>query len=186
MIKVTVTGVQGSGKTTLAEALAEEAVRCGYTVEVVEEAARNSPLPINEDATVLSQNYLFAEQLRHETIAEHNDCDIVICDRSILDCMVYYASMLKTHPEYNHTYFYPLLLLAQTHMTTYDLVARLPLNINRINNAVDDVRSKDIDFANVIDALFDYYIDPYVNTESTTVDGLMHKIRVVMGWREQQ
>jgi deoxyadenosine/deoxycytidine kinase len=186
MIKIAVTGVQGSGKTTLVKALGAMCWERDSTVKLVDEVARDSPLPINEDATVLSQNYLFAEQLSRETVAECGDFDIVICDRSIIDSMVYYAYMLREHPEYNHAYFYPLLDVAQAHMATYDIVARLPLNIDRIISANDVVRSDSLEFAATIDRMFDWYVGDYVNTPATDVKGLMRGITAIMDRRKQR
>ena len=88
MVKIAFIGAQSTGKTTRAKKLSKE-----KGLLLVTEAARSCPLPINQKATREAQIYIFATQLQREiiqmAIAERYKMDGIVCDRSLLDSLVY-------------------------------------------------------------------------------------------------
>ena len=88
MIKIAFIGAQSTGKTMRAKKLSKE-----KGLLLVTEAARSCPLPINQKATREAQIYIFATQLQREiiqmAIAERYKMDGIVCDRSLLDSLVY-------------------------------------------------------------------------------------------------
>lgn len=168
-IKIAITGVHGSGKTTFISDLMIELAKRGK-VCVVSEAARDCPFPINEDATYESQVWMFAEQLKRESEASVCDPDFIICDRSIMDSVVY----ASWGDSVNSGMLRAMSTMAREYMRTYDIVVRMPLNLEYL---VDDgVRAVDLDFAYGINDLFDFYIDRHVTTKRTTVEGILYEI----------
>jgi tRNA uridine 5-carbamoylmethylation protein Kti12 len=86
--KFSFTGSHGTGKTTAAYDLATALKKEGYDVNIITEAARSHPkhLPINENATIETQEWIFAEMLKRELEA---NAQIAICDRTLLDVFAY-------------------------------------------------------------------------------------------------
>ena len=84
--KIGIMGAHGTGKTTLANNLADEFDQFTY-VKVLDEAARLCPFPVNEEMTLQSQKWLVARQIAGEHLADV--ADVVICDRTVLDPVVY-------------------------------------------------------------------------------------------------
>jgi thymidylate kinase len=85
-IKIAFTGTHGTGKTTAALELTTELKKRKINAELISEAARSCPLPINKATTVKSQTWIFAEMIRRE-----QECcsDVIICDRTLLDVIAY-------------------------------------------------------------------------------------------------
>ncbi len=86
--KIAFVGTHGVGKTTLCYALAARLKARDVILDVVEEVARRSPLPINRDTTIAAQSWILHTQIADELVAA-NRHDVVICDRSVLDNYVY-------------------------------------------------------------------------------------------------
>ena len=63
--------------------------RIGLNSQLVEEAARGCPYPLDESADYRTQEWILDEQIRREKQAEEQEPDLVICDRSVLDTLVY-------------------------------------------------------------------------------------------------
>ena len=87
-LKVAFVGTHGVGKTTLCFDLASQLKRLDLGVDLVKEVARRCPLPINRDTTLQAQAWILHTQIARE-IATAAQCDIVICDRSVLDNYAY-------------------------------------------------------------------------------------------------
>ena len=85
-IKIGFTGTQGTGKTTACYELSTELKKKGYDVNIITEAARSCPLPINENTTVKSQLWIFGETIKREM---GSNARITVCDRTLLDIVVY-------------------------------------------------------------------------------------------------
>ena len=87
-MKVAFLGAQSTGKTERAKALSKS-----DNLLLVTEAARSCPLPINRQASREAQLFIFATQLKKEieqaVVAERYDMNGIVCDRSLLDPLVY-------------------------------------------------------------------------------------------------
>ena len=113
MIKIAFSGTHGTGKTTSAfEHAAELKMRYpDRTVGILSENVVNCPLPINREATVQSQLWIFADHLRQE-IELSTKYNILVCDRSVYDAIAYMwridettaIGMLRTVTDYARTY----------------------------------------------------------------------------------
>ena len=84
------TGTHGTGKTTAVNALADM-LKTEYShLKIVKlpEVARACPWPINQNTSPEGQHQIFHAQLAAE-LAAGRDADILICDRSGLDSLIY-------------------------------------------------------------------------------------------------
>ena len=164
MLKIGITGVHGSGKTTLANKLEKEYSADGKRVHVVREVARRCTC---KRGTIPCQEWIWEHQMAAEKYAMSLDVDMVICDRTVMDNLMYYLNVIEQHVFMHEEYakvirrWWGLYDEAVRWIPTYDRVIRMPLNLEWLQ--VDDpVRPKDVDCARWIDLLFDIYVQRYV------------------------
>ena len=168
MLKVAVTGVHGSGKTTLVNKLEKDYLESDAHAYVVREVARKCPYKLG---TIESQEWIWQEQMAAEKHAMTQDVDVIITDRTVMDNLMYYHAIIEdidnAHDWWESFYRWQTLYEeAKAWMPTYDQVIRLPLNLEYLK--VDDpIRPKDPVYARRIDRLFDRFVDPFVTCHST-------------------
>ncbi len=161
-MKIAFSGTQGTGKTTALYKLAYE-MKLEYPlshVVVISEVARNSPFPINQQATMEGQQWIFDEQVRRENQYELNHKyvdNIVICDRTVLDCVAY--------TKYNDLEWIPMFMESIQHMATYDTIYFQCRKLNPYNfsdglRAIDETfrRRIEVSLMNLYEELIDNYI----------------------------
>ena len=87
-VKVAFLGTQSTGKTKRAKAYSKK-----NNLLLVTGAARSCPLPINLQASRAAQIFIFATQIEMEieqsAISDKYAMDGIVCDRSLLDPLVY-------------------------------------------------------------------------------------------------
>jgi predicted ATPase len=159
MIKIGITGVHGSGKTTYIK----EIIKRSKTSKcvVVKEAARDCRYPLN---TLDAQNWIWHEHVSREKQAEETNPDIIICDRTVLDNIVYYKDVLDQSISdiiYKEAVYDELFGKSIRMMESYDFIIRCPLNLSWLLSE-DPIREKDIQYALKIDAKMTLLIQPFV------------------------
>lgn len=137
--KIAFVGSHGVGKTTLCYALAARLKARDVVLDVVEEVARRSPLPINRDTTIAAQSWILHTQIADELVAASRH-DVVICDRSVLDNYVYLLLASGRQPVLEG--------LVDGWMRTYDLLVHVPI-LDRPQ--ADGMRSTDPVFQQRVD-----------------------------------
>ena len=179
---IAVTGVHGSGKTTLCEKLAEAIREIGLDVAVGEEVARECPYPVSLDTSREAQNWIYdahyemEKQLRG---VDHEDLDVVIFDRTLLDNVLYAMRYIGKRGE-----IFDLDFIYQTAEAidwigkepTYDLVIRTHLVPLR--------SSDDLEFAKQIEGLFDVFMAPFVDVDVMDVRDT-DAIQTTVKWVEE-
>jgi len=159
-MKIAVCGTHGSGKSTLIEKMRCDLDNDRVNVFIVEEAARDCPLPLR---TIEAQRWIWHEHYSREIEGMMNGCRVVLCDRSLMDELVYLRYILNKAPSKYGEYMFEVMHSVTTEwMKTYHQVIRLPLNEERILITDDELRSKDLVYAREIDHLFDEMIGDYV------------------------
>ncbi|MEO9787290.1 MAG: AAA family ATPase [Aurantimonas coralicida] len=86
---VLVTGVFGTGKTTLVREIAAYATRIGLTVNVGTEVSRISPFPLNREQSDLGTRWLILRQLLTESEASVGNADVFLADRGVIDILAH-------------------------------------------------------------------------------------------------
>lgn len=166
-MKITITGTQGTGKTSIINTLHGICRSQHKKTIVISEVADRCPYPINTNATPKAQEWIFHEQLRRELAAHNADPDIILCDRSIVDNIVYFKRIVdKKHNLYQSQLeerWAMLYAIATEWMSSYDYVVRMPLNLGWLRSGNNSNRSKDVVFAKEIDEIFDELVSEYVN-----------------------
>ncbi len=164
MKKIGIFGAHGTGKTTLANDLANE-YDPWIQVTLIQEIARECPYPVNQEMTIQSQHWILLEQCCAEQRAQMQGADVAICDRTVLDPIVYAIwAAQQIPPRRSDT------LQDWRHW----LAVFMPMVLNWMNNyydelyfcrpdgtppAADGFRATDPDFQRAIDNLFYQHVD---------------------------
>ncbi len=130
MTKIAFIGSLGTGKTTLAHKLVVGLKEKKFNVDFSEEIARRCPLTINENANTNTQKWILSRQITEE-LEKSQNCDILICDRSILDTYSYQRALIGRKKPWES--------FIQEHLKTYDLLVKVPITKKEIEK--DDKRS---------------------------------------------
>ncbi len=138
-MKVAFIGSHGVGKTTLCYGLAARLKARDIVLQLVEEVARRSPLPINKETTIAAQTWILHTQIADELVAASRH-ELVICDRSALDNYVYLLLAAGKQPMLEG--------LINGWMGTYNLLIHVPI-LDELRP--DGLRSTDPAFQREVD-----------------------------------
>jgi thymidylate kinase len=148
--KIAFIGTHGVGKTTLCYDLAACLKKRDLSVELVREVARECPLPINRDTTLMAQSWILHTQIAWE-LAAAAKADVVVCDRAALDNFCYLKRAGGSSDREK-----ALEALVLSWLPTYDFLFKVPIVGNL---RFDGVRDTDLRFQQEIDALIDGSLD---------------------------
>lgn len=161
MVVIGISGTHSSGKTTTMDYLKQKYPK----LNLVSEAARDCPYPINENTSFESQEWIFRTQIKRELDAPLND--ITISDRTVYDQLAYVKYAYQHH---NITYAeYDMLekrILAWG--KTYDLIAYIPIQFGLVD---DGVRSKSEEYRKEIDDFIQNILESYVPNKYVVLRG---------------
>jgi|LGVF01.2.fsa_nt_gb thymidylate kinase len=168
MIKFALTGVHGSGKTTLLLKIEKELTERDITCVCVNEVARECPFQTGMETTFDAQTWIFTEQLRRELIAMDTGAQVILCDRTLLDNMMYMRRFVDHEDSPFDVHMKTMRVMhqiAMNWMSTYDQVIRLELNIEWLlgRDGGKDTAVDIVGFANEIEYRFGYSSNMYVD-----------------------
>lgn len=138
-MKLAFIGSHGVGKTALCYGLAAHLKKIDMTVGLVQEVARDCPMPINRDTTLNAQLWILHTQIAREIAAAERN-RVVVCDRSVLDNYAYLVHQVGRRPELD--------LLVAEWLKSYTLLVKVPL---WQKPRFDGVRATDLTFQEEID-----------------------------------
>ena len=152
MRKIGIMGTHGTGKTTLAFQLAYQYKKTNpeKTIFILPGIARLSPFPLNENANIQGQRWIYHKQMTAEL--ENQKCNILICDRTILDNLAY--SKILGFECIVENYLNSAISWLQTYWKLYWLRPEYPI-------MADGVRNISIEFQAQIDSVLNDWIKKY-------------------------
>ena len=173
MYKFALTGVHGSGKTTLLSRIERKLSHRGISCVQVAEVAQTCPLQIGLDTSFDAQTWIFAEQMQQEILAGTYGAQVVLCDRTLLDNVMYLRRLIDSEKEnhYHNKTMRAMHRLSIVWTSTYNYVVRLKLNLpwilkrDKDKGTVEELTS----FAKTIESWFNYWEDEYVDVAYSTV-----------------
>ncbi|HVL90884.1 MAG TPA: ATP-binding protein [Actinomycetota bacterium] len=176
MPKIAIVGSFSTGKTTLAEIVAE---RLGLSLlpEVAREVAAMG-FKLDKDATPEVETLIFLKQLRNEMTHEH-----FVGDRSLIDVMAYAGWVLDNQPPRPESALWEACVNIAEHQlrSQYSHVFYLPIEFPIVP---DGLRPLDPDFQSEIDARMRALLDRHaISFETLTgsvedrVDALVDRVR---------
>lgn len=149
MKKVAIVGAHGVGKTILSRQVAScERVNYCNRIELIEEVVRDCPFPINNKSSIDGGFWIVCEQIAREQKAKSRNPDVIICDRSSIDPVMY----MKASDFPAHEYAY-LFSFARKWMQTYDKIVYIKANPN-LEIVDDGFRATDREFQLKVDKEF--------------------------------
>ncbi|MCU0285649.1 MAG: AAA family ATPase [Acidobacteria bacterium] len=89
MIKISFSGISGSGKTSLLQEV-KKVLSLKYRVNSIDEINGRNPFDIDKRSSFVSQFFYFSTQMNDENIQAIGMPDFLLCDRSVLDQWVYW------------------------------------------------------------------------------------------------
>lgn len=161
--KIAIAGIHDSGKTTLLYKIRNYFIELDKDVYVIEESARKCPYPSCELGTPKSQRWIWEAHINEERKGRQSECDIVLCDRTLMDNLIYYKYLLndKVDPIFEALTDYTL-----KWMDTYDYISVLDINWKYIAKDInDDFTISDKDKTIAINKLFIKYLKPFQNID---------------------
>jgi len=167
-MKIAIIGTHSTGKTTLGRMLAEKLTTLKYSVNYLNELARECPFPINEATNFEAQKWILDNQFKLEE-EMHSPNGFLICDRATLDNFAYMQRASKGLDIRSYE------KKATEHMSSYDFIfktKKLDLEAEE-----DGVRSINDDFRDEIDNLISELLKKHkINyfELSSTVDYNVH------------
>jgi thymidylate kinase len=150
-MKIAIIGTHGVGKTTLAHILASYSMKKGMSTFVVSEVVRDCPFPINDESCVDGGYWIVAEQVSRELSAKANRYEVIICDRSSIDPVMYLNARDFSQP-YNDLFEF-----ANKWMQTYDIILYVKPSKEEIRG--DGFRDTNKRFQEKVDEQFNLYIE---------------------------
>jgi len=150
-MKIGIMGTHGVGKTTKVNELAS--IFSDIAPEdtgVLSEVVRRCPFPVNENASINAQRWIFFKQFTEE-IELQAAHEILICDRTVLDSLAYaqYAGFQDFVSE--------AMYLAVDWLKTYDIIYWLRPSGRRIED--DGFRSTSENYQQGIDMILAHWVD---------------------------
>ncbi|MBU2573507.1 MAG: ATP-binding protein [Elusimicrobia bacterium] len=140
LYKIAFISTHGTGKTTLCYEVAAELKKHGLKVKVFSEiaaAAYEQGIPINETTTLPAQLYIMMQHITEELRAIIRNYQVVICDRSVFDNLVY----LERRCGENR--FIRDFLQGYAEKFPYDMIYKLPLVGELIDDGIREVYNKE-------------------------------------------
>lgn len=154
-MKIGVMGTHGAGKTTLVNSIA---AAYGPDATVLQEGVRHCPFRINRFMSLNSQRWILARQVAMEHYAEGDE--LVICDRTVIDPMVYTIWLLKsTNNPAIADFLNVHMPFALDWYHSYDTV--IWCRPDRARLAADGVRDTDPEFQEEIDCIFEWVVNSH-------------------------
>lgn len=172
-MKIAFVGTHGVGKTALCFGLAAHLKKIDVSVGLVQEVARDCPMPINRDTTLHAQAWILHTQIAQE-IAATERSRAVICDRSVLDNYAYLVHRVGRRKEYD-----PLI---QEWLKSYSLLVKVPI---WQPPRFDGVRALDLSFQREIDteveALLALWQPPVMRLKPADRDRWVEQVVTALG-----
>lgn len=93
MVKISFSGISGSGKTSLQNEV-RKILSLKYRVASVDEINARNPYDADKKSSFVSQFFCISNQMNEENIQAMSPVDYLLCDRSVFDQWVYWKNYL--------------------------------------------------------------------------------------------
>ncbi len=156
-MKIAILGTHGVGKTTLSSQLFTYCVKRGKNTRLIHEVVRDCPFGLHEKQSIDTVSWIVSKQIGYELDAKAKGAEIIICDRSAVDPVMYlYAQVGVKLDEYGQN----LSDLAHSWLATYDVLIYIRPSDRPI--VEDGFRSTDVALQRTVDYEFSISINDVV------------------------
>jgi len=158
-VKIGILGTHGVGKTTLASKFFTYCISKGKNTRFIHEVVRDCPFGIHDEQSIDTVSWIVTRQIQQELNAKSKNPDIIICDRTSVDPVMYlYAKLGVKLDEYGQY----LSDLAHTWLQTYDCLIFIQPSNTPITP--DGFRDTDVTFQKSVDAEFCITMTDFIET----------------------
>lgn len=147
-MKIAFIGTHGTRKTTLCYELTAYLKNRNINVDMVKEVAGRCPLPINQNATLESELWIYHTMISEEVYSSSKYKNVV-CDRSLLDSFIYTINRCGRDNENIKS----MERYCDHWMKTYDFLFKTKIREGLLT--FDGIRDTDLEFQKKIDVLLD-------------------------------
>ena len=136
--KLALISTHGTGKTTLCFEVAAMLKKLGLKVKVFSEIATQAfeqGIPINEKTTLPAQMFIMMQHISEELRADIREYQVVICDRSVYDNLVYMERRCGRQE------FVRSFIKDYAEKFPYDAIYKLPLVGELVDDGIREVKS---------------------------------------------
>jgi nicotinamide riboside kinase len=163
--QIAVYGTQSVGKSTWVYFLATWFKRIGENVRVIQELVHECPFPINDKMIPATAKWLSTTQMAYEEAALQKGATVVISDRTPLDTFMYARRLGLKDQELDN-----LEKVATVWLNRYDALYWIRPDPDRDHKIIaDGIRSTNMEFMRVMDAIFAQNLYPIVSTRTQTL-----------------
>lgn len=137
--KLALISTHGTGKTTLCFEVAALLKKLGLKVKVFSEIATQAfeqGIPINEKTTLPAQMFIMMQHIAEELRADIREYQVVICDRSVYDNLVYMERRCGRQD------FVRSFIRDYAEKFPYDAIYKLPLVGELVDDGIRDVENQ--------------------------------------------
>lgn len=157
MIKILVTGVFASGKTTFIHLLKKELENNKKKVSFFNEVARECPFKLNHDQNITSTSWLVMRQIENEMTKFDSGYDFIIYDRGIPDIVAHAQLSEKKNDNYE-LFLNQLERLGQESLKHFDLVL-LSKRSDSMEIVTDSIRINDSAYQRELELMHINYLN---------------------------
>lgn len=141
MIRILVTGVFATGKTSLIHSLKKELEKQEKKVAVFNEVARECPYKLNHEQTIIATTWLIMRQIENEMMDLSAEYDFIIYDRGIPDITAH-AQLSEKKIDGYELFLNQLEKLGKESLKNFDFIF-LAKRSESMNIATDSIRIDD-------------------------------------------
>lgn len=161
-MKIGILGTHGVGKTTLATKFFSYCTERSKNVRIIHEVVRDCPFGLHDNQSVDTVSWITTKQIGLELDAKAKGADIIICDRTSIDPMMYLYAKVGVNID---AYAQSLSEMAHSWLGTYDtLIFVRPTNREIVPDGFRDVNKS---FQNAVDLEFSISIAEYTEKYPT-------------------
>lgn len=182
MKKILITGVFGSGKTSLINLIKNKLEFLNKKVLVYTEVARECPFDLNYNQNLISTSWLVMRQIEKEMTTLDEDYDFVIYDRGIPDIVAHTNTILKEGEE-DDLIYKKLEDLGKVSLNNFNYIF-LSKRSGDFNIQVDDIRIDDANYQIKLEGIHIEYLNKikskYIPLEDKNNDRLRQVLSVIL------
>lgn len=184
MIKISFSGISGSGKTSLLSEV-KKILSLKYSVSSIDEINGRNPFDNNKRSSFVSQFFYISTQINEENVHSITPQDFLLCDRSVLDQWIYWKNTIADKDATPTLEEKTSILknLYQFWIKTYDLVFFIRMDLKEFEKREYNTEFRTIDPA-YITRMEDFFLETIEEDglnvveiwNNNTIDESAHKI----------
>ncbi len=157
MKKILITGVFGTGKTTLINMIKNRLNILNKSVKVISEVARECPFKLNHEQNTISTSWLIMRQMENELKYTNENYDFIIYDRGLPDIIAHTSLTLKNDNSSELLFYRKLEDLGKVSLDKFDYIF-LSKRSDKYYIQEDGIRIDDVNYQKKLENIHIKYL----------------------------